>query len=495
MYAIGYDIGSSSIKASIVRMDTGQLVVTGKYPDVEMPIHAERPGWAEQDPEMWWQNVCILTRSLLKEYPISPAHIQSIGIAYQMHGLVLVDKNQKVLRPSIIWCDSRAGSLGEKAFTALGAEFCLRHLLNSPGNFTASKLRWVQENEPQLYSKIHKWMLPGDFIAMKFTGEICSTVSGYSEGILWDFKNNRPASELMDHYGISRDIMPDIVDTFSVQGKLTRKGALESGLRAGIPVCYRAGDQPNNALSLKVLHPGDVAATAGTSGVIYEITDRATFDPQSRVNGFAHVNHLPENHRIGQLLCINGCGILYAWMRQNVAPAGLNYAQMEQALQNIPVGSDGLVILPFGNGSERMFNNQMSGARIDNLQFNIHTRAHLYKAALEGIAFSFAYGMEILKTVGIKPGVIKVGNDNLFQSQTFSNTLSGLLQCNIEMYDTTGSTGAAKAGMVATGLFGSVEEAIQEMKPVQTISYHKNNSSYFQAYEVWHKKLADLINA
>jgi len=494
MYAIGYDIGSSSVKASIVRTDDGVLVAHGKFPGSEMPISALQPGWAEQDPENWWQNVCILTRSLIKQNHIEPSHIQSIGISYQMHGLVLVDKSQQVLRPSIIWCDSRAGAYGEKAHHELGADYTLGHLLNSPGNFTASKLKWVLENEPAVYARINKWMLPGDFIAMKFTGEICSTLSGYSEGILWDFKNDQPALKLMEYYGIPNEIMPPIADTFSIQGKVTAQAAQESGLAQGTPVTYRAGDQPNNALSLKVLHPGDVAATGGTSGVIYGITDQAIFDPDSRVNGFAHVNHHSDHPRIGQLLCINGCGIQYAWIRQHVAGDEADYNKMENEIERIPVGSDGLLIFPFGNGSERMLKDQLTGARMENLHFNRHTRTHIYRAALEGIAFSFAYGMEILRTVGIKPESIRVGNDNLFLSQTFTKTMSNLLQCNIEMYNTTGSTGAAKASMVATGSFDSVEEAIAEMKPVQTTFYAKDHSEYVQAYKLWRKKLEDLID-
>jgi xylulokinase len=494
MYAIGYDIGSSSVKASIVRIDNGKIVAHGKYPDSEMPIKAEKTGWAEQDPEMWWKNVCTLTRSLLEKYSIHSSDIQSIGISYQMHGLVLVDKNQQVLRPSIIWCDSRAGSYGEQAHIDLGAEYTLGHLLNSPGNFTASKLKWVLENEPALFDRIDKWMLPGDFIAMKFTNEICSTMSGYSEGILWDFKSNKPAIKLMEYFGIPDQIMPPMTDTFSVQGKVTVQAAQESGLAPGTPVAYRAGDQPNTALSLNVLHPGDVAATGGTSGVIYGITDQAVFDPDSRVNGFAHVNHHPDHPRIGQLLCINGCGIQYAWIRQHVAGDQADYNKMEHEIARIPVGCDGLLIFPFGNGSERMFKDQLTGARMDNLQFNIHTRTHIYRAALEGIAFSFAYGMEILRTVGIKPESIRVGNDNLFLSQTFTKTMSNLLQCNIEMYNTTGSTGAAKASMVATGIFDSVEDAIADMKPVKTTFYEKDHIEYVLAYKLWRKKMKEVID-
>ncbi|MFZ1525846.1 MAG: FGGY family carbohydrate kinase [Saprospiraceae bacterium] len=493
MFSIGYDIGSSSVKASIVKIDSGNVVAIGKYPESEMHMEAKNPGWAEQDPEMWWECICILTKTLLTKNNIDPQQILSIGIGYQMHGLVLVDKNHQVVRPSIIWCDSRSAQIGEQALRDLGSDYCLGHLLNSPGNFTASKLKWVKDNEPEIFDKIHKWMLPGDFVSMKFTNEINSTVSGYSEGMFWDFKNNSPANKLLVYYGIPKAIMPELVDTFSIHGRVTTTAAKKSGLVAGTPITYRAGDQPNNAMALKVLHPGDVGATGGTSGVVYAVTDKLDHDVQSRVNGFAHINHTADHNRIGQLLCINGCGILYAWMRKQVAAFGQTYQTMEEQIKSIPVGSEGLIILPFGNGSERILNDKIMGARIDNLQFNRHTQAHLFRAALEGIVFSFSYGMDILKSIGITPTTIKVGNDNLFLSDTFSTSMANLLQCNIEMYDTTGAVGAAKASTVAIGMYSNIEEAIDDMKPLKIIEYRSANNQYLDAYGQWSEQLNNLV--
>ncbi len=493
MYAIGYDIGSSSVKASIVEIASGKNIAIGKYPESEMPIEASQPGCAEQNPEMWWESICILTKMLLSSSKIDPKNILCIGIGYQMHGLVLVDKNHNVLRNSIIWCDSRASQIGEQALHELGASYCLGHLLNSPGNFTASKLKWVKENEPKIFEKVHKWILPGDFIAMKFTDEINSTVSGYSEGMFWDFKQNSSAGTLIDYYGIPAEMMPELLDTLAIHGRVSAKAAELCGLAIGTPVTYRAGDQPNNAMALKVLHPGDIAATGGTSGVVYAVTDKLEHDAQSRVNGFAHINHKIDQKRIGQLLCINGCGILYAWMRKQVAAVGQTYESMEKQLAQIPVGSEVLVILPFGNGSERILNDKMLGARIDNLQFNIHTQAHLFRAALEGIVFSFAHGMDILQSIGIKPATIKVGNDNLFLSDTFASSLANLLQCNIEMYDTTGAIGAAKASTVALGIYSSIDEAIDDTRPIKVTEYKSKNDQYLEAYDHWSKQLNSLI--
>ncbi|MDX1941023.1 MAG: FGGY family carbohydrate kinase [Saprospiraceae bacterium] len=494
MYLLGYDIGSSSIKAALVRIADHATVGRAQHPNLEMEILAPQPDWAEQHPETWWENLCKVTQQLLADTEVPPYDIQAIGIAYQMHGLVLVDKDQKVLRPSIIWCDSRAVKIGNQAFTSIGEEKCLSHLLNSPGNFTASKLKWVKDNEPKVYEQIDKIMLPGDYIAMKLTGEVVTTASGLSEGIFWDFQENKVSDAVMNYFGFSDDLIPNIVQTFSVQGKVTDFAAEATGLRAGIPVTYRAGDQPNNALSLNVFNPGELAATGGTSGVVYGIVDKPAYDPQSRVNGFAHVNHSIEAPRIGILLCINGTGIQYSWIKQHVAQDGLSYNDLEQLASKIPVGSDGLQIIPFGNGAERMLNNRNLGASIHHLHFNRHTRAHLYRAALEGIAFSFVYGIQILKEMGLEVKHLKVGNDNLFQSAIFSNTITTLTDSPIEVIETTGAIGAAKAAGVGIGEYNSPAEAIGQGNVVRTYKPLDAKEAYAKAYQSWESDLHQLIH-
>jgi len=455
VYAIGYDIGSSSIKAALVDTDTGKTIKITQYPKTEMDMIAHQEGWAEQDPEVWWQAVIKSTQELLASGNIDKSDISSIGISYQMHGLVCVDRNQNVLRPAIIWCDSRAVSIGDQALTDLGESYCLGHLLNSPGNFTASKLKWVQQNEPEIFDKIDKVMLPGDYIAMKLTGEISTTISGLSEGMLWDFQEQSVATRLMDHYGIPASMIPHIEPTFSIQGKTSATGSDETGLSIDTPVTYRAGDQPNNALSLGVFEPGQVAATGGTSGVVYGISDQLTYDPKSRVNG---------------------------------------YTQMESEMNDIPVGSDGLCVLPFGNGAERMLNNKLLGSQMSNIQFNIHGRAHMYRAVLEGIAFSFIYGIDILKNLGIDPQTMRVGNDNLFQSTVFSMTIANLLGSQIDMIDTTGAVGAAKASGIAVGQFRSPKEAISSTQPIKVYRPNQNDiSTYFESYERWKSYLTRAI--
>ncbi len=494
MYLLGYDIGSSSIKAALVNCKTKETVAVVQSPKSEMEIHAPQHGWAEQDPETWWDNICLATRSLLEKTAVDPADIKGIGISYQMHGLVLVDKYKRPLRPAIIWCDSRAVEIGSRAFQEIGEKKCLSHLLNSPGNFTASKLKWVEENEPAVYGMAHKMMLPGDFIAMKLTDEISTTPSGLSEAMLWDFQENKPADLVLDYFEIEKNLLPEINPTCSIQGYLSQAAAEATGLAKGIPVAYRTGDQPNNALSLNVLEPGEVAATGGTSGVVYGVVDRPVFDSNSRVNGFAHVNHSAETTRIGMLLCINGAGSQYAWVKHQLGQTGVSYAEMEKLAEVIPIGCDRLHILPFGNGAERMLGNINVGAKINNLHFNRHSKAHIYRAALEGIAFSFVYGMGILKNMGLNVQVMRAGNDNLFQSKIFSSTISNLMQSRIELIETTGAVGAAKAAGVATGIYSSLSEAMEGNDLVMVYEPQQRESAYDDAYGMWEKELEKEIS-
>jgi xylulokinase len=493
MYYIGFDIGSSSVKAAIVEIATGKSIGVVQEPETEMGMLALKNGWAEQKPEEWWQHCCNAVAKLKQKYDISASQIKGIGISYQMHGLVLVDKTGQPLRKSIIWCDSRAVEIGQAAFTNIGVEKCNQHLLNSPGNFTASKLKWVKENEPEVYSKIHKLMLPGDYIAYRLSNVINTTISGLSEGIMWDFKNDSFANFLFEHYGISTELVPDIVDTFCVQSTVDSKGAAESGLAIGTPILYRAGDQPNNALSLNVFNPGEVAATGGTSGVVYAMTNSLSVKESSRVNNFAHVNYKKGNDpRIGKLLCINGAGIQYRWLLNNLAVS--SYEEMNKLASEIPVGSDGVCMIPFGNGAERMLNSKEIGTRLVNINLNNHSKAHVCRATLEGIAFSFVYGMEIMKSDGIKVNVMRAGNDNLFRSEIFSNTVSTLIGHEIEIYNTTGAIGAARASGLHKGDFETFGKYITDNDHVMTFVPLAEKETYLAAYQLWKNELELIIN-
>ena len=493
MYLIGYDIGTSSIKTTVLDAQTGKIIASATSPTKEMPISAPQNGWAEQNPLDWWQNTKNATAEILAETKVNPADIKAVGISYQMHGLVVVDKNQNVLRPSIIWCDSRAVPYGEKAFGDIGPDICLENLLNSPGNFTASKLKWVKENEPDIYSRIYRIMLPGDYIAMKMTGQIDTTPSGLSEGIMWDFKHKGLAELLLEYYGIDKKLIANVVPTFSVQGELTKQAAKELGLKEGTVISYRAGDQPNNALSLNVLNPGEFAATAGTSGVVYGIAEQPNYDPKSRVNTFVHVNYTTENPRYGTLLCLNGTGILNSWLKHNVAN-GIDYSEMNNLAANVPVGCDGLSILPYGNGAERTLENKNIGASIHGLNFNTHTKAHLLRAAQEGIVFAFNYGLEIMKDMGIELKTVRAGFANMFLSSLFAEAFATVTDSVVELYNTDGSQGAARGAGIGSGIYKNYSDAFIGLDCKRTIEPNNNlKSQYHETYDKWRDILETQI--
>ena len=491
-YLLGFDVGSSSVKASLVDADTGVCAADAFFPEREAPITAVKAGWAEQDPQMWWDNAKFALQKVMHVANVKGEEIKAIGISYQMHGLVCVDKNLQVLRPSIIWCDSRAVPYGERAFKDLGKEMCLGHLLNSPGNFTAAKLAWVKENEPELFDRIYKVMLPGDYIAMRLSGQINTTISGLSEGMFWDFKEKRPAKFLLDYFGFSESHIAEIVPTFSVQSEVSAEAAAELGLKEGTPISYRAGDQPNSALSLNVFNPGEIASTAGTSGVVYGVLGDVNYDQKSRVNTFAHVNYTKELDRLGVLLCINGTGILNAWIHRNITP-NISYADMNDLAATVPIGSDGLTVIPFGNGAERVLENQEVGCSINGLSFNKHNNAHVVRAAQEGIVFSFCYGMEVMEQMGMDICKIHAGKANMFLSPLFRDTLAGVSGATIELYDTDGAAGAAKGAGIGCGIYKNHDEAFASLKKLAVIEPdEQHRTEYLHAYAKWKEQLSQL---
>lgn len=492
MLLLGIDIGTSSIKVSVVDAQSQLCVTSAQYPESEAEIIALQPGWAEQSPDQWWE---FVKQAILKCHASGlyrSEEIAAIGIAYQMHGLVLVDKNQHVLRNSIIWCDSRAVEIGNNAFKKIGQQQSLTHLLNSPGNFTASKLAWVKENEPAIYERIHNVLLPGDFIAMKMTGDITTTISALSEGVFWDFRENQISTDVTEYFGFHASLFPAIKPVFSTHGLLNEKTASRLQLKAGIPVTYKAGDQPNNALSLNVLKPGEVAATAGTSGVIYGVSDELCFDQESRINSFAHINYMPDLVRIGVLLCINGTGIFNRWIK-NIVGANYSYAGLNEMAASVSAGSDGLMALPFGNGAERIFNNRIIGAHFHQIDLNLHSTAHLVRAVQEGIAFSFRYGLDIMRQNGMSPSVVRAGKSNLFLSEVFTQAFANVNNVAVEFYEGDGSYGAAVGAGIGAGIYKNPEEAFQSRKPVGTAE-PDNARRFDELYDQWCRVLSNHLS-
>ena len=490
---LGYDIGSSSIKASLINADTGELISSANSPEQEMKINSPHTDWAEQHPDTWWQHVVSATKKILSKQSLEDYEILGIGISYQMHGLVLVDKDHQVLRPSIIWCDSRAVEIGDKAFSDLGSDYCLTNCLNSPGNFTASKLKWVKDNEPKIYSKIYKIMLPGDFIAMKLSGEIYTTISGLSEGIFWDFTKKDISDKVIDYYGLDKKLLADTVPTFGKQGSLKAEAANELGLKSGIPISYRAGDQPNNALSLNVLNPGEIASTAGTSGVIYGVAGKNIHDSESRVNTFAHVNYTEQHPNVGVLLCINGTGIQYNWLKQKIFENKYSYNELNDFAADTEIGSQGIQCFPFGNGAERVLKNIDLHGAFSGINFNIHEKKHLIRAAQEGIVFSFRYGLDVMKSIGMEFNIIRAGDSNLFQSKIFKEAFVNTCNVDLEICNTDGSQGSARGAGIGIGFY-SEKDAFKNLKVIEKLSPHEELiKKYDLFYQSWKKNLTGSL--
>lgn len=497
-FLLGLDIGSSSVKAALLDSQSGHLVAAATSPEKELPIIAHQPGWAEQDPSTWWTHVKRAVGKISDSAGSEKLKsVAAIGISYQMHGLVVVDKDLKPLRPSIIWCDSRAVQIGNQAFSSIGTEKCLRHLLNSPGNFTASKLKWVKDNEPDIYKKAYKIMLPGDYVATRLTGQIATTPSGLSEGILWDFDTKTPAHLVLDEYDIDQSLLPEIHPVFSSHGTILPEVASELGLSNDVIVSYRGGDQPNNALSLNVLEPGEIATTAGTSGVVYGVLGTPSYDRQSRVNTFAHVNYTPENPRLGVLLCVNGTGILNSWVRANfmsLGDQGLSYQEMNSLAAQAPVGAEGISVLPYGNGAERTLSNRCIGGSIHGLDFNRHRKSHVLRATQEGIVFALKYGVDIMAEMGLRISKVRAGHANMFLSPVFSKAFATVMGAEVELLETDGAQGAARGAGIGAGIYASPKEAFIGLAVRARIAPEESEmESYSEAYARWKKVLTKTL--
>ena len=492
-YLLGIDIGSSSVKASLVDAQSGKVVASASSPATELAIIAHQSGWAEQSPDLWWTHLKVALDAIRCQHNNILQEICAIGIAYQMHGLVLVDEAGNPLRDAIIWCDSRAVPYGQRAFQDIGEQKCLQRLLNSPGNFTAAKLAWVKENEPALFSRIHKLMLPGEYIGLRLTDEVITTPSGLSEGILWDTASNAPAAFLLEYFGIDSSLLAEIRPSFAEQGRVSKAAAAELGIKQGVPIAYRAGDQPNNAFSLNVLEPGEAATTAGTSGVVYGIAGEATYDPLSRVNTFVHVNHQSAYQRYGVLLCLNGTGSLNQWLKRLLGggqPNGIDYETMNKLAEKVGVGAEGLRVYPYGNGAERTLENKDPGAVIENLNFNIHGRSHLLRAAQEGIVFALHYGVEIMRDMGMNIHTVKAGKANMFLSPLFRQTFATATGATLQLYNTDGAIGAARGAGVGAGIYTSFDEAFSNLTCVETIMPDLLlQERYAELYGIWKEKL------
>lgn len=456
MYTLGLDIGSSSVKACLYDARSFRIVGTSTSPSHEMPITAPEPGWAEQDPEVWWHHTIVACDDLRARHPAAWATVKAIGIGYQMHGLVTLDAGDKPVRPAIIWCDSRAVETGNSITGLIGRQRLLDSNLNTPGNFTVSKMVWMMQNEPDNWSKVAIGMLPGDYIAYRLSGDKTTSKSGLSEMILWNFLTNEIDTLILNNYPSIRAILPKIVPNIGVATSISMESAEMLGLQDDVVLSYRSGDQPNNAFGLGVTEPGSVGINAGTSGVVYAVTDKPVVDVAETFNPFLHVNNNESQKRIGLLLCLNGCGIMNAQIRRLTKAS--SYEMMNEKADDVPLGSDGLQIFPFGNGAERMFGNRNLGASIHGWDLVRHNDAHFFSASLEGIAATLSYGIDHMRSLGVNINKIHAGRANLFLSPLFCELIAAIARVDVYLFESDGASAAAKGAAYGAGLINSTTQ-------------------------------------
>ncbi|WP_339655368.1 FGGY-family carbohydrate kinase, partial [uncultured Salegentibacter sp.] len=346
---------------------------------------------------------------------------------------------------------------------------------------------------PENFKKASIMMLPGDYIAAKLSETPQISTSGLSEAALWDFSKGKLATEVLDKMGLSEDFIPEIVPSFGDQATVSSAIANELGLDPDTKINYRAGDQPNNAFSLNALKPGDIATTAGTSAVMYAVSAENTFDPESRVNTFLHVNNTEKAKHNGVLLCINGSGILYQWLRKIISVGReelIPYEKLNEEAAKVEPGSKGLRFYPFGNGVERIFSNKEVNSGIENLNYNIHQPAHLIRSACEGIVFAMNYGFEVMQSIGVEGKVVRAGKDNLFLSPVFREIFVNTTQTTLELYNTSGAEGAARGAAVGYGFYKEFDDAFTSLKCLERMEPDpKLSKQYQEIYQEWKQNI------
>ena len=450
-YLLGFDVGSSSVKASLVNADSGKCVATAFFPEKEAPIMAVKAGWAEQDPQMWWDNAKLSLKKIMVEAGATAEEIKAIGISYQMHGLVCVDKNLKALRPSIIWCDSRAVPYGEKAFKDLGADQCLSHLLNSPGNFTAAKLAWVKENEPENFKKIKKIMLPKDYLAYKLSGTFCTDYSDASGMLLLDVKNRKWSKEMCDICGITEDMLPKLFDSFEKVGELKHDLAAELGLRDGVVIAAGAGDNAAAAVGTGTVGNNKCNISLGTSGTIFMSSDSFAVDSNNALHSFDHADG--HFHLMGCMLSAASCN---KWWMDEILKTK-DYADEQKGIDKL--GENHVFFLPYLMGERSPWNNPNARATFTGITMDT-TREDMTQAVLEGVAFATRDMYEVAKSIGVAPKRTMICGGGA-KSPLWRRMIANILNVEVDVpsCEEGPGMGGAMLAMVACGAYKSVEEA------------------------------------
>jgi xylulokinase len=451
-FVLGIDVSTTATKAVLVD-ETGAVVGIGS---AEYAYDVPQPLWSEQDPELWWDGTIAAIRSVLASTGMTGTDIAAIGLTGQMHGAVLLDAADAVLRPAILWNDQRTAAECDAIRAAVGRE----RLIAITGNdaltgFTAPKLVWVRDHEPDIWQRVAHVLLPKDFVRLRLSGEHALDKADGAGTILFDLAARDWSPVILDALGIDPAWMPPTFEGPAVTGTVTAEAAEATGLRAGTPIVAGGGDQAANAVGTGVVSPGTVALSLGTSGVIFAATDRPIFEPDGRVHAFCHA--LPDRWHLMSVM-LSAAGSL-RWFREALAP-DVPFADLVAAAGEVPAGSDGLLFLPYLTGERSPHPDPLARGAFVGLTVR-HERRHLTRAVLEGVAFGLRDGLDLMTAAGMPaPREIRVSGGGT-ASPLWRQILADVLDAEIATVNTSegAAFGAALLAAVGAGWFASVREA------------------------------------
>lgn len=489
-YLLGIDIGTSGTKALLIRSGSGEVVAsTTKI----YPLYTPKPLWAEQDPEDWWQATVEAIRELLTKTGVDGKDVKGMGLSGQMHGSVFLDENNQIIRPAILWCDQRTGAECDWITSTVGADKVV-DLTSNPvlTGFTAPKIIWLRNNEPQNFAKVKKVLLPKDYVRFRLTGEFASEVSDASGTSLFNVKKRQWADEVLDAIGIPRDWMPRVYESPEVSGKITAEAAKLTGLAEGMPVVGGGGDQAAGAVGNGIVERGVISSTLGTSGVVFAFSDEPAVDPQLRVHTFCHA--VPGKwHQMGVMLSAGGS---LRWFRDTFADTEMAVARqidgdpydiMSEEADNVPPGSEGLIFLPYLTGERTPYPDPNAKGVFFGISLR-HTRPYFVRAVLEGVAFGMRDSFEILKEMKVPIQQVRASGGGARSAvwRQIQADITGYEHVTINV-DEGPAYGVALLAGVGTGVWSSVPDACRstisvELSTTPDQSAHSVYADYYKLY-------------
>lgn len=468
-YLIGIDLGTSGVK-TVLFDESGKPVASST---VEYPLYQPNLGWAEQDPEDWWKGTCESINNVMLKSGVNKQDVKGVGLSGQMHGAVLLDKNDKVLRKAIIWCDQRSAAECDQITQLVGKERLIEITANPAlTGFTASKVMWVKNNEPQIFEKIAKILLPKDYIRLRLTGEYATEVSDASGMQFMNIAQRKWSSEVLGKLEISESMLGKMYESQEVTGKVTASAAAITGLNEGTIVVGGAGDQAAGAVGNGIVKPGVVSSTIGTSGVVFAYTDKLTIDPLGRVHTFCHA--VPNTYHI--MGVTQGAGLSLKWFRDNFCMEELMTAELsnidvykllDAEAENITPCSDGLVYLPYLMGERTPHLDPDARGVFFGLTAK-HTKPHFVRSIMEGVTYSLRDCLEIIRGMGVEVSEVRASGGG-GKSKIWRQMQADVFGTNINRIfsDEGPALGVAILAGVGAGIYDSVPQACSNVIKVK----------------------------